>query len=372
MPAADEAGDIVKITSVESILLAIPYEDHGGLWRLAGAHKRFQTLLVRIDTDQGISGWGEVFTKNGELALKAIFDTHVAPALIGRDATQINVIKRDLERLHHNFGRVGVVAFCVSAVDLALWDILGKAANLPLYRLLGGSARHELPLYASMVRYGSGPAAAEACERLAREGYGALKLHEVLVETVGASRAAIGPDVALMLDTNCPWTLAEAKRNAKLMEPHDLLWLEEPTWPPENVHALAELRRSTSIPIAAGENAGSLADYRIMFEAGAVDVVQPDIAKAHGLSEAIRIAALADAFDVQFMPHCFMIGAGYAHTIHLAAALNVPLLERLAVDLAAEPMGELVKPRNGKVAVPQGPGLGCEPDADAIRLYRVG
>ena len=101
-------------------------------------------------------------------------------------------------------------------------------------------------------------------------------------------------------------------------------------------------------------------------------IVQPDIAKSHGLSEAIRIAALADAFDVQFMPHCFMIGAGYAHTIHLAAALNVPLLERLAVHLAAEPMGEIVKPKNGKVAVPQGPGLGCQPDADAIRLYRVG
>jgi L-alanine-DL-glutamate epimerase-like enolase superfamily enzyme len=193
----------------------------------------------------------------------------------------------------------------------------------------------------------------------------------VLVETVIASRAAAGREAGLMLDTNCPWTLAEAKRNARRMEPYDLMWLEEPTWPPENVQALAALRRATTIPIAAGENAGSLADYRVMFEAGAVDVVQPDIAKAHGLSEALKIAALAEAHDVQFMPHCFMIGPGYVHTLHLAAALEVPLLERYYVDLAAEPLGDGVKPRKGRVAVPQGPGLGCAPDPDAVRLYRV-
>jgi L-alanine-DL-glutamate epimerase-like enolase superfamily enzyme len=361
----------MKITHVESILLAIPFEDHGGIWRMGGARKTFQTLMVRIDTDQGLSGWGEVFTKNGELALKALFDTHVAPVLIGRDATQIGAIKRDLERMHHNFGRVGVMAFCVSAVDLALWDILGQAASLPLYRLLGGATRAELPLYASLTRYGEPRATARTVERAVKEGYGAVKLHEVLVDTVIASRAAAGRDIALMLDTNCPWTLAEAKRNARRMEPYDLMWLEEPTWPPENMHALAELRRSTSIPIAAGENAGSLADYRAMFEAGAVDFVQPDIAKAHGLSEALRIAALAEAHDVQFMPHCFMIGPGYVHTLHLAAALEVPLLERFYVELAAEPLGEGVKPSQGHVAVPQGPGLGCVPDPDAIRMYRV-
>jgi L-alanine-DL-glutamate epimerase-like enolase superfamily enzyme len=357
----------MKITAVESILLAIPFEDHGGIW-----HKTFQTLMVRIDTDQGLSGWGEVFTKNGELALKAMFDTHVAPALIGRDATQIGAIKHDLERMHHNFGRVGVMAFCVSAVDLALWDILGQSAGLPLHRLLGGATRAEVPLYASLTRYGAPRTTANAVERAVREGYGAVKLHEVLVDTVVASRAAGGRDMALMLDTNCPWTLAEAKRNARRMEPYDLMWLEEPTWPPENMQALAELRRSTSIPIAAGENAGSLTDYRVMFEAGAVDFVQPDIAKAHGLSEALKIAALAEAHDVQFMPHCYMIGPGYAHTLHLAAALEVPLLERFYVEFAAEPLGDSVKPSNGRVAVPQGPGLGCAPDPDVIRLYRVG
>lgn len=361
----------MKITRVESILLAIPFEDHGGIWRMGGDRKTFQTLMVRIDTDQGLSGWGEVFTKNGQLALKALFDTHVAPVLIGRDATQIAVTKRDLERLHHNFGRVGLMAFCVSAVDLALWDILGQAAGMPLYRLLGGATRTEIPLYASLTRYGEPRATANTVERAVKEGYGAVKLHEVLVETVIAARAAAGREIALMLDTNCPWSLAEAKRNAKRMEPYDLMWLEEPTWPPENMQALAELRRFTSIPIAAGENAGSLADYRVMFEAGAVDFVQPDIAKAHGLSEALRIAALAEAHDVQFMPHCFMIGPGYVHTLHLAAALEVPLLERYYVELDAEPLGDIVKPGNGRVAVPQGPGLGCAPDENAIRLYRV-
>ncbi|MBL8673728.1 MAG: mandelate racemase/muconate lactonizing enzyme family protein, partial [Rhodospirillales bacterium] len=254
----------MKITAVDSMLLSIPFEDHGGAW----VAKRFQTLLVRIDTDQGLSGWGEVFTKNGEAALKALFDTHVAPSLIGRDPTHIRAIARDLQRQHHNFGRVGVMAFCVSAVDLALWDILGQAAGLPLHRLLGGSAVADVPLYASLTRYGEPAKVARACERAVAEGYRAIKLHEVTVEATAAARAAIGPDIALMLDTNCPWDLAEAKRIAKRLEAYDLTWLEEPTWPPESYATLAALRRSTSIPIAAGENSGSLADYRMMFEAG--------------------------------------------------------------------------------------------------------
>jgi D-galactarolactone cycloisomerase len=371
--AAKRGEASMKIVAVESILLAIPFEDRGGVWKFGKDRQAFQTLLLRIDTDQGVSGWGEVFTKNGELALKAMVDTHVAPLLIGRDATQIAQIKLDLEKALHNFGRIGPLAYAISGVDLALWDILGRAAGLPLHRLLGGACRETVDCYASLTRYGGPKQAAKAVERAAREGYGAVKLHEVLPSTVGASRKAVGPDVKLMIDTNCPWTLGQAKRALEEMAPHDLFWLEEPVWPPENYEALAELRDMGLAPIAAGENAGGLMDYLAMFEAGAVDIVQPDIAKSFGLSEAIKIAALAEAFNVELYPHCFMIGPGYAATLHLCAALpHRPMLERFFIELAGEPMGEAVAPRKGVATVPQGPGLGCEPDPKLVKKYRLG
>lgn len=363
----------MKITNVETILLAIPFETGGQPWIFGGKPwTHFDVLLIRIETDEGITGWGESFARNRDASLKATIDTHIGPKLVGRDPTRIVQIKHQLEQQLHNFGRIGPVEYGISGVDIALWDILGKAAGIPLYRLLGGKSRDEVELYASLMRYANTSAVAKATERAISEGYRYVKLHEIGLEEVKAARAAAGSEIAIMLDTNCPWSLENALEMDRQLAAYKLYWLEEPVWPPENYAALAAVRAVGNHRIAAGENAGSMFDFKQMFDAKAVDIAQPDLAKAGGLTEVLKIAAVAEGYGVTMVPHCAMFGPGLVATVHFnAAQINPPILERLYIDLGANPMGEPMQPRNGRLRVPDGPGLGCDPAANVIARYRV-
>jgi len=210
----------------------------------------------------------------------------------------------DVQKKLHVFGRGGALAFAISAVDIALWDIAGKAANAPLCRLLGGGGS-ELHCYASLARY-SEPSLVRAAVRQAIEaGFHTLKLHEIERAAVRAAREEAGPDVELTLDVNCPWTLHEARQMAEKLKAIDLKWLEEPLWPPENFDGLATLRDVSGIPIAAGENVYTLMDFGRLLAAGAVDFVQPSPAKMGGISELRRIFPLATLHNVPVMPHSF-------------------------------------------------------------------
>ncbi|MCW5604594.1 MAG: mandelate racemase/muconate lactonizing enzyme family protein, partial [Burkholderiales bacterium] len=156
----------MKITAVKTFVVRMPLVTAGDAPLISGRKRTdVETLLVRVDTDEGVCGWGEGFGHRVWPATRTARDRMVAPLCIGRDPTAISALMHDLARLLHGGGRNGPVVYALSAIDVALWDRAGKLAGLPLYRLLGGSARHELPLYASMVRYGSGPAAGKACER---------------------------------------------------------------------------------------------------------------------------------------------------------------------------------------------------------------
>jgi L-alanine-DL-glutamate epimerase-like enolase superfamily enzyme len=203
-------------------------------------------------------------------------------------------------------------------------------------------------------------------------GYAHIKLHEIEVAPVASAREAAGREVALMVDTNCPWSLAEATRMARRLAPHDVFWLEEPIWPPEDFAALAELRRASPMPIAAGENAGSALQFAQMFAAGAVDYAQPSVTKIGGVSELRKVVALAEAANTSVAPHSPYFGPGLLATLHVvAAAAHEMLVERLYVELEASLFGDLVNAREGMMAVPDGPGLGCDPDASVIARYRA-
>src|SRR5205085_147904 len=188
------------------------------------------------------------------------------------------------------------------------------------------------------------------------------KLHEIELPQVKAARDAIGSDIALMCDTNCPWTVAQAIEMAHAFKPINLYWLEEPVWPPEDHAGLARVRQAGAT-IAAGENTAGLHDFRHMFEAGAIDIAQPSVTKIGGLGEMRRIADLAQSFGVRLVPHCAYFGPGFLASLHFAATLahDVPF-ERLYVTLEASPFGPWLEAKGGKVAVPQTPGLGCDPD----------
>jgi len=364
----------MRITGVETIIVRLPYRQSGPPSGFGGKlWTTMDTLLVRVDTDAGISGWGEAFGYNINEGSKATLDTLIAPLCLGRDPTAIAELMADLQRKLHFFGRGGPSTYGLSGIDIALWDIAGKVADLPLHRLLGGAGRRHLRAYASLLRYGDAAVAARVAAEAVSRGYLHVKLHEITVPPVASARQAVGSDVALMLDTNCPWSLGEARRMARELAPHNLFWLEEPIWPPEDVAALAALRRSIPTAIAAGENAGSVTHFAQMLAAEAIDYAQPSVTKIGGISEMHRVLAVAEAANVTVVPHSPYFGPGLLATLHIAAAVaQEMLIERLYVDLDASLFGDLVEARDGMMRVPEGPGLGCDPDATVIARCRAG
>src|SRR5262245_6907559 len=219
----------MKITKVETIVVNMPMIIEGSILPQQGGKPRtsMDTLLVRIDTDEGVSGWGEGFGHRIYTATKAALDSFIGPMCVGRDPTAINALVEELQRGLAGVGRNGPAMYALSAIDIALWDIAGKVAGLPLYRLLGGSPRPELSGYASLLRYGEPRAVAHHVERALKRGYRHIKLHEITVAPIKAARDAAGGEVALMVDCNCPWTVGEAIAMARQLQGFNLKWLEE-------------------------------------------------------------------------------------------------------------------------------------------------
>jgi L-alanine-DL-glutamate epimerase-like enolase superfamily enzyme len=364
----------MKIAKAESILLSMPFEAGGTPpWSFGGRPANaFDVLLMRLETDNGLVGWGEAFSRGRDMALKQLIDTRLLPLLVGRDATQISRTKHDLEFQLHNFGRIGAVEYGIAAIDIALWDLLAKSCGKPLHVLLGGAYVDELEVYASLMRYGNVPDVSKATRRAVERGYRYIKLHELGLDEIRAAVEAAGEDAKVMLDTNCPWTVEQALTMSKALAPLNLYWLEEPVWPPENYRGLAIVKAQGIHRIASGENAGSLHDFMAMIDAQAIDIAQPDVAKTGGLSEVLKIAALCEAHGIEFVPHCALFGPGQVATIHLNAAhRSTPLLERLFCDFECELYGEATLPKKGRMAVPHGPGLGREPDPKVIEKFAV-
>lgn len=386
----------MKIAAVEAIPLRYPFR-HGGPptgWG-GGAWTEMRTLLVRVETDAGLTGWGEAFGYNAIPATRAALETMVAPLAVGRDAGAIAPSMRDLQRELHLFGRYGVTCFALSGLDIALWDLAGKAAGEPLHRLVGvprnsvptddagveqveelletagDAARDSVPAYASLLKYGDPALVARLVGEALDEGYGRVKLHESTVAPVAAAREAAGADTPIMLDVNCVWSPEEAGRMAREMEEFGLYWLEEPLWPPENIGALASLRMMEDIPLAAGENACTAWQFAAMFEAGAVDYAQPSVTKVGGVSEFRKVSVLAGQAGVALAPHSPYFGPGFLATLQLLAAdSSIEAIERLHVTLDDDIYGGALTPRNGAIAVPDGPGLGLEPNLDFIEKWR--
>jgi L-alanine-DL-glutamate epimerase-like enolase superfamily enzyme len=362
------------IAGIETVPLRIPFKagnkSDASAWGDSN-QPAVDSLLVKVTTDQGLVGWGEAFGFRVVASAKLAIDQLIAPLCVGRDATRIAPLMLEVQKKLHVFGRGGSLAFGISAVDIALWDIAGKAAKQPVYRLLGGGAA-DIACYASLVRY-SDPALVRGSVRQAiGAGFGTLKLHEIELSAVRAAREEAGFDIGLTLDVNCPWTLNEARSIAEELKAIRLKWLEEPLWPPENFDDLAELRRTSGIPIAAGENVYTLMDFERMLAAKAVDFVQPSPAKMGGITELVKIFPLAAVHNVPVMPHSFYDGPGLLAAIHATAALgtNDSMIEWRWFDLEATIYGDKLSPKAGRISVPRGPGLGIDPDPDVIRAYR--
>ncbi len=364
----------MKITKVEPILVSVPDRNEPKPAYGPGARGMADILFIRVDTDQGLTGWGEAFSFVGASVTMAALNELVAPLAVGRDPGDIALLMNSLFRRLQHVSRNGPVASALSGLDIALWDIAGKIAGQPIWRLLGGKGRSQLPAYATLMRFEEPELVVRVVHAALERGYKQIKLHEHTVSAVAAARQAAGADVTLMLDTNCSWTTVEEVIDiAGQFAPYDLAWFEEPLYPSDDFEGLAHIRAASPIPSAAGENLGNFYDVRRITDAGAVDIVQPSVAKMGGITEIWKAIAYAESRGIRAVPHAPYTGPALIASLHVMAAMhNEVVCEHRNCNLDANPMGDWCTARGGIIAVPDGPGLGVEPDLRVIERYRVG
>lgn len=374
----------MKITVVRTHILQAalsqPLASSGGWYDTRTA------MLVEIETDQGIVGWGECY---GPARMTAAVVNSVAPWLIGEDPLRIDCLWQMIYARLRDHGQKGVVIEGLSGIDIALWDIKGKHFGVPVQQLLGGAQRTEVIAYATgLLRRKAGEPVRYLAEEAAAyvgEGFSAVKLkvgfgvEEDAVAT-RVVREAIGPTVKLMVDANHAYDSVAAIRLGRMIEQHDIGWFEEPV-PPEDIAGYREVKAALSIPIAGGECAFTRFGFRDLFLSRAIDIAQPDTCAAGGLSECKKIADMAEAFGVRYIPHVWGTGIAIAASLHLLAVLPshtppslTPIAPILEFDRTEYPIRQaiLIEPiehTRGIVPVPDRSGLGIEIDRKALARF---
>ncbi|HEY3911300.1 MAG TPA: mandelate racemase/muconate lactonizing enzyme family protein [Stellaceae bacterium] len=385
----------MKITEIRTIPLSYrcepPYGSAGGMQSARGS------LLVEVETDGGVTGIGEV----GGGGTRHVIEEQLRPMLLGEDPLLIEGLWQKMFARTRQFGRRGIAMNAISGIDIALWDIAGKVARMPLYRLLG-ACRDRVEAYASGGFYQAGKSVDDLAGEA--EGYRALgfkgmkmkigrnpstQTHlrhlaaqarscevepEEDIARVAAVRRALGPNAKLMADVNCAWSPAMAIEMGRALEPYRLYWLEEPV-ATDDIDGSARVADALATPIAGYETEIGLYGFRELIARGAVDIVQPDLAWSGGFSECRRIAALAQAHHLMVAPHAFAGAVLLAASLHFAAATaNALLLEfdqnpnGLRDQLLKEP---IAIDGDGMVRLPERPGLGIELDPAAVARYRA-
>ncbi len=360
-----------RIKSVEPIILKIPFDDgSAGTGIMPVKWTSLDYVLVRVETEDGLVGWGDAFAYFCASAVAAVVRDMVAPVVVGQDAGNPAALNDMLQRRLHLHGRYGLTIFAISGLDIALWDIAGKRAGVSVARLIGGRNRDTVPAYASLMRYGEPGLVERFSAKAASEGFADVKLHEITRDTIGAGRKGAGPKVRLTTDINCNWSVAETEAIMPFLKEIDLFWLEEPIFPPEDWAALKALGRF-GISISAGENACTAMEFSRLMEA--VTYAQPSVTKVGGITEFGKICDLAAASGRTVMPHSPYFGPGYWATLQLAAARKeAGLFEYLYIAQDAVIDETMPRPQGGVLAIPDRPGLGCTPDPKVIARYRVG
>lgn len=287
-------------------------------------------VLIKVETDEGITGWGEAHHGRCPGAIAKLMETTLSELVVGMDALDVTAVWQRVYRMQlasHGMGTAAALA--LSGLDIALWDIRGKAAGWPLYRLLGGAAR-AVPAYAGGISLGWQPpeSLAEEAQSYVAQGYRALKLRvgdtpQRDIARARAVRAAVGPEVDILVDANTGYTPQDVRRVMPAYEDLAIGWLEEP-FPPHDHRAYADAAAAGRVPLAAGENHYTRYEFARLIEDGAVKYAQPDLSKSGGVTETMRIAALCSAWKMSVNPHTSATGINMAASIHLLAAIDNP------------------------------------------------
>jgi len=362
----------ITITAIDTIGLRIPFNIGAPPPMTHGVPRtHIESLYIRVETSRGIVGWGESFGTARPMVIAA-FDHWVRRLAAGQSVTDAGLIPR-IERMLLSLGRAGPMMNALSGLDIALWDIHGKLEGVPASTLLGGAKRQQIECYASLMQYYSNPEHLKRnIGRALDQGYRWIKLHERTPEAVAIAHEVTGPEVPLMVDTNCAWTATDAEAEVAAMAPLKPYWVEEPVYPPEDFESLAKLRKATGVPLGMGENVTSLNDFRTMVATGAADFVQPSIVKMGGISAMSKVAAQVEAAGATCVPNAFYIGPGYLAALHCMAAKEKDApLERMFANLGATPFAKTIPIINGSIEVPRTPGLGADPEDELIANFKV-
>jgi L-alanine-DL-glutamate epimerase-like enolase superfamily enzyme len=370
----------MKITAVETYYLTLPEIEE----RADGTQ---DTLVVRVRTDAGLSGIGEV--DSAPLVAKAIIDAPVShtiqrglrEVLIGENPLEIARLWDKMYEATLFFGRRGAVIHAMSGVDLALWDIAGKALGKPVHELLGGARRRLIRAYASSL-FGETP---ESTGRKAREfrdlGFTAVKFgwapmgadEATDIALVREARRGAGADMDVMIDAGCIWNAKTAIQRARRFQEHGIYWLEEPLHP-DDLEGYARLSQATEVRIAAGEEESSRQSYVDLIDRGKIDVVQVDVTRCGGLTEARRIAEIAADRHLPVVNHSFKTGINLAASLHFVATAATGFI--LEYPITPSPLRDQLTHEkfpvvDGMVSLPEAPGLGVTLDEDTLNRYRV-
>ena len=388
----------MKIAAIRTIALSAPADPPYA--SAAGVQSRRGGLLVEVETDSGIVGIGESGLGGGATA--TVIEKDLAPMLIGEDPLMIEGLWQKMFARTRQYGRRGLVMQAMSGIDIALWDIAGKVAKMPVYKLLG-ACRDRVEVYASGGFYQEGKSASDLAgeaEGYRARGFKGMKmkvgrnpstqthLRQLIgnaafcevdpsedLARVAAVRQALGPQAKLMVDVNCAWSPAFAIEMGRAMEPYHLYWIEEPV-ATDDIEGSAKVADALATPIAGYETEVGLYAFRELISRGAVDIVQLDIAWSGGFSEGRRIAAYAQAHHRMVAPHAFAGAVLLVASLHFAASIaNGLILEwdqnpnAIRDELLKEP---LKLESDGTFKLPERPGLGIELDRAAVERYRVG
>ncbi|NVJ84710.1 MAG: mandelate racemase/muconate lactonizing enzyme family protein [Algoriphagus sp.] len=386
----------MKIANIEAYWLRCPIPKEKQHRSDYGLLTNFDMTLVVVTTDTGLQGFGEAKAAVGSsgscASIVSCIEHELKPILIGQDARNISRIweivyngTRDHYALSRGrkfpiLGRRGLTISALSGIDTALWDIKGKALGVPVVELLGGSCREKMPAYAS----GGWANAEKIGEQLlgyTEKGFSGVKMRVgVMDESVGesikrvkAARKALPDHIKLMTDAHGTFSVPEAKQFCRGVEDCNLYWFEEPI-SPDNRIGTAEVRRSTFIPIAAGESEYTAFDVRDLIAEQALDVVQPDCAIIGGITEAMRVSQLAHTYQLELAPHCW--GSAFSFMAGVSVAFASPSANVIEFSLGGNPMMyELVKEKisvdqDGMISQPDQPGLGLTPNWDFVNEFK--
>ncbi|HUY12353.1 MAG TPA: L-rhamnonate dehydratase [Terriglobia bacterium] len=349
-----------------------------------GTFRFHSWLIVEVACDAGVVGIG-----NAALAprvAKQVIDLYLKPILIGQNPFDVEFLWQHMYRRTMAFGRKGIGMVAISAVDIALWDLMGKITKQPVYRLLGGKTKPKIPVYASRLYSQPLEELAKEVRQYKEQGFRAMKLRfgwgpadgavgmQGNLELLRTAREVLGDGVDLMADAYMGWTLEYARRMIRMVAPYNLRWLEEPLIP-DNTGGYAELKAMNVVPISGGEHEFTLYGFRELIDARAVDVIQFDTNRVGGLTQARKIAALAEAYEVPVIPH-----AGQMHNFHVVmASLNSPMAEffpPVDVEIGNELFWYIFKgeplPKNGYLELDdRKPGLGLTVDEESLKRFSI-